>query len=87
MAHRLEADREQCGRDLLAGRDQHVGLARAWRFAEFGCELEQTIGFAGHRGHDHDDPIAAVARTDHAIGDRLDSFDRADRGSAVFLNY
>ena len=38
-------------------------------------ETEQPIGLTGHRGHDHDDSIAAVAHSDDAIGDRLDPLD------------
>ena len=86
MAHRLQPDREQRSRDLLSGRDQHVSLARTGAIAQFGGELEQAIGLARHRRDHHDDPITGVARSDHAIGDRLDSLDRTDRRPTVFLN-
>src|SRR5258708_6772464 len=86
MPHRLEPDREQRGRDLLARRHQYISLASARRFAQFGRELEQPIGFTSHRGYDHDDSVAGVAHSDDAMGDRLDSFDRTDRSATVFLN-
>ena len=73
-------------RDLLSGRDQHVGLARVGRFTEFAGELEQPVGLAGHRGNHDDQAITALARPRHTLGDRLNPLDRADRSPTVLLH-
>ena len=71
IAERLEPNREERGRDLLAGRHQHVGLARMGRVAELRGEFEEPIGLARHRGdHDHD-LVAAGAHSRDAIRHRL----------------
>ena len=85
IAERLEPNRKQRRRDLLAGRHQHVGLARMGRVAELRGELEKPIRLTRHRGdHDHD-LIAAGAHTCDAIRHRSDPIDRADGSSAIFL--
>ncbi len=86
IAKRLEPDREERSRDLLAGRHQHVGLARMGRVAELCGELEQPIGLTRHRGDHDDDFIAACAHARDAIRHRSDPVNRTDRGSAIFVH-
>jgi hypothetical protein len=76
---------QRCG-DLLAGRDQHVGLAGTGSLAQFRCQLEETIGLTRHRGHHHDHSIAEQACARNALGDRSDAFGGANRSAAVLLN-
>jgi len=85
ITERLEPNRQQRRRDLLAGRDQHVGFARMGRVAELRGELEQAVGLPSHRGDDDHDVIAAAAHARDALRHRLDPIDRTDRGSAIFM--
>ena len=77
---------QQCDRDLLAGRQQHVELAPARARIDLPREFDQAVGLAAHR-RDHDDHVVAlVAAGDHLFGDGLDALDRAHRRAAEFLH-
>ncbi len=75
MAKRLKTNGQQCGGNLLAGRDKDVGLARAGSLAELVGQLEQPVGLTGHR-RDHNDQIIALgAKAGDSFRDRLDPLD------------
>ena len=85
-SHRLERDREEADRHLLAGGGDHVELARIGIGRQFPGETEQPIGLAGHRRNDDDELMALAVITGDAARDVADALDAADRRAAVFLD-
>src|SRR2546428_6519328 len=82
---RLKADRKQSGTYLLAGCNQHVGLARIGRIAKLVGKLEKTVRLTRHRGHHYHNTISVFVRASDTLGHRLDPLNRADGSSTVLL--
>ena len=83
-AERLQRDRQQAGRHLLAGGDHGVVLARVVQRRRFRRPADQLVGLAGHGG-DHDgDLVARVDLALHMLRNVADALDIGDGRSAEF---
>ena len=72
------------GRDLLAGRHDHVVFARVVQRREFAGPADELVGLPGH-GRDHDgDLIAAVDLGLHQRRHMADAVEVGHRGAAEF---
>ena len=83
-ADAFQHDREQAGRDLLAGGDHRVVFAGVVQGGRAPAPADQLVGLAGHGG-DHDgDLVAGVDLALDVVRDIADAVDIGDRGSAEF---
>ena len=86
VAHALDRHGEQRHRDALAGRQQHVHLARVRHRRDLVREVDQLVGGVAHRRDGHDDVVARLAGLDDALGDALDALGVGDARASVFLD-
>ena len=82
----VEGDTEQRHRDPLAGREQHVHLTRVRDVGDLQRHGGEVVGGVAHRGHHHDDVVAALSGADDAVGDRLDPL-HGPHGRATELHH
>ena len=82
QAHRLQHDREETGRHLLARGDDGVILARVVQDRGLAHPGDELVGHAGHGGDDDSDLVAAVDLPLHVTRDVADALDVGDRGAA-----
>ena len=80
----FERDRQQTGRDLLAGRYYGVVLARIVQHCCVPAPFDQPVGGPRHRGSHHRDLVAGVDLTLDVAGNVADVLDIGDRGAAEF---
>ena len=90
VAARLHAELEQrhgqeANRHLLAGRGDHIELARVRVRLDLPGERDQAVGLARHRGGHDDEVMARLAPLGDPARDVLDPLDRADRRAAELL--
>jgi hypothetical protein len=83
-ADRLQRDRQQSGRDLLARGDHRVIFARVVHRGRLAAPLHQLIGLAGHRRHHDSDVMARVDLALDVAGDVADAVDIGDGRAAEF---
>ncbi len=63
---------KQRDRNLLAGGEQHVHLARFGLLAEAARKVDESIGAVAHRGDDDGEVGAAAPHGAHLVGDAAD---------------
>ena len=77
----VDGDREQGHRDALAGREEHVELARFGEGGDVRGLLEEVVGGLAHGRDDGDHVLALLARAHDPIGHGADPIGVADGGS------
>ncbi len=82
VAQIVHGHRDEGARDPLAGREEHVELARVRLLGDLPGELEQPVGRVAHRRDGRDDANAARARLDQSLRDVLDLVGIGDRRAA-----
>ena len=84
LAHRLQRQRQQTRRHLLASGHHHVILGRVIQRIGLAAEVDQTIRLASHRRDDHRHlmPCLTLARDD--TGDAPDALGAGHRRAAEF---
>jgi hypothetical protein len=89
-AFRLQRERQQTDRDLLAGAGDHVEFAGDGRRLDsgghFAGQAEQAVGFTAHGGGDDHHLVTGAGPLGHALGDVADALGRAHRRAAVLVN-
>ena len=70
----------------LAGREEHVLLARVRIVRDLAGEVDQPVGRVAHRRDDDADLVAGRGRLDDATRDALDLVGARDRRAAVLLD-
>ena len=83
-ADRLQRDRQQPRRDLLAGRHHGGVFARVVQDRGLAAPFDQLIGRPRHRGHDHRDIVAGIDLTLDVARHVADALDVGDGRSAEF---
>jgi hypothetical protein len=78
VPHAADRHRQQCHRDALAGRQQHVELAGRRNRRHLVGEVEQFVGGVAHGAHGDDHVIAGLAGLNDALGDPLDALGVGD---------
>ena len=87
LAEGPQRHRYERNRHLLAGREQHVQLARVRVWGHGKGEVDQFVRRVPHRG-DHDDHLVPGSDTlDHAARNVTNAVGIGDGGSAVLLDY
>ncbi len=77
---------EQRRRHLLAGGNERIHFSRRWLVQNLSSQGDETVGFSGHSGYDHDDLMAVALKTRHPFSYVLEPLDGPHGGAAVFLN-
>jgi len=71
---------------VLAGRQEHVELARIGVVTDRAGQGKKLVGGIAHRGHDHDQARATGTRSRDPAGDTADTVGVGDRRPAEFLD-
>ena len=82
VAHVVDRHRAQRARDPLAGREQHVHLARERALGDLVGAGDEVVGRLAARREHRDDLLAALARGDDPPRGALDVLGLGDRGAA-----
>ena len=82
VAEVVHRHRDERAGDPLAGREEHVELARVRLRRDLARELEEPVGRVAHRRDGRDDAHAALARLDEPLRDVLDLVGIGDRRAA-----
>ena len=85
-ADRVERHRHEGRALVLAGREQHVELARIGFVGDAGGEAQELIRGVAHRGHDDDQVVAGRSLARDPPGDPLDAVGAGDRRATEFLH-
>ena len=85
-AERVERHRDERRALVLAGREQHVELARVGLVGDGRGEAEQLVGRVAHRGDDDDEVVAGGALARDPPGDALDPVGVGDRRATELLD-
>jgi hypothetical protein len=86
VAEVVDHHRGQGARDALAGRDEHVQLARVRPRRDLVGEVEELVRRPAHRRQHGDDSVTSLARGDEPPGDALQLLRVAD-GRAAELHH
>jgi hypothetical protein len=86
VAQIVDRHRAQRGGDALAGREQHVHLARVRPGRDLLGQLHQLVGRVAHGGDDADDPAPGQVGGDEPGGDAADLV-RVGHGRAAELHH
>ena len=84
MPDRLQRDRQQSRRHLLAGRDHGVIFARVMHRRGVAAPFHQFVGLAGHGRHDDGDIMPGIDFAFDVTRDVADSVDIGDGRTAEF---
>ena len=85
-AERVERHRHERRALVLAGREQHVELARVGLVGDGRGEAEQLVGRVAHRRDDDDEVVAGRALAGDPPGDALDPVGVGDRRATELLD-
>ena len=83
---RLKRHREQRDGHLLAGREQDVELARVGGLPDAACEAGEAVRLAAHRGNDHHNVVASLAKAHDLRRDAGDPFEAPHGGASELLD-
>ena len=85
-AERVEGHRQERGALVLAGREEHVELARVRLVGDRGGQGEELVGRVAHRADDDDELRAGCPLAGDPPGDALDPVRPGDRRAAELLD-
>jgi hypothetical protein len=83
----MNGHRHQCHTHLLAGREQHVHLARRRVIGNLLCQIDERVSLMPHRTDDHHDLLAILLGTNRPPRSHTNLFRIGDTRAAEFLNY
>jgi 2-polyprenyl-6-hydroxyphenyl methylase/3-demethylubiquinone-9 3-methyltransferase len=83
-ADRLQRDRQQSRRHLLAGRDHGVIFAGVVHRRGVAAPFHEFVGLAGHRRHDNGDIVSGIDFAFDVTRDVADAVDICDGCTAEF---
>jgi hypothetical protein len=86
LASVADGHREECHRDALASREEHVELATRRLTGDGVREVEKFVGRVTHGRHDDHDIVAGTPRLDDALCDALDASGVCHGRTAVLLH-